>query len=120
MCYSCFSIRIKPLITIIIICLIGLVCAGPNRNKTCYCWWGYVEHSKPDPHCRNTMTDHVMPCNFPKTPTCKCTGNVSNILKDRTGTWCTRYSKGEELMRWPCENRDDWVKFFELYPELLV
>ncbi|KAJ3636800.1 hypothetical protein MTP99_000311 [Tenebrio molitor] len=40
-----------------------------------------------------------MPCNMAKAPKCQCSGTGSSILKDRTGTWCTRYANGEELTR---------------------
>lgn len=62
---------------------------------------------------------HVMPCNMPKLPKCECSGGISNILKDESGTWCTKYTKGEEQMRWPCENAQEWDDFFQKNPNLV-
>ncbi|KAJ8925950.1 hypothetical protein NQ315_009803, partial [Exocentrus adspersus] len=97
-------------------------CLGVSHatGRSCVCWEGYKSESNGnDPHCVAVDQFHIMPCNMPKAPKCHCSGQVSDILKDKTGTWCTRYSKGEELMRWPCENVEEWKDFFKKHPDFI-
>ncbi|XP_072387311.1 uncharacterized protein [Diabrotica undecimpunctata] len=89
-------------------------------KRPCKCWEGYrVDFSSTGPQCVAINLFHIMPCNMIKSPKCKCSGRVSNILKDRTGTWCTRYRKGQEYMRWPCENVQEWDDFFKKHPDFI-
>lgn len=42
-----------------------------------------------------------------KEPRCQCTGDVTAIMQDITGTYCVYY--GEDGNRqWECENREEW------------
>ncbi|RZB39787.1 uncharacterized protein BDFB_004016 [Asbolus verrucosus] len=71
-----------------------------NSIRNCECWDGYkAEYNKNGSQCVGVNLFHIMPCNMARAPKCQCSGRVSSILKDRTGTWCTRYTKGEELTR---------------------
>ncbi|XP_044744097.1 uncharacterized protein LOC123306261 [Coccinella septempunctata] len=89
-----------------------------GKAITCKCWDGYKPHiSKEGPECFGVQLMHIMPCNTPRAPRCVCTGEVNNILKDRTGTWCSTMKNGKELKRWPCENTRDWDEFFARYPD---
>ncbi|CAH1110136.1 unnamed protein product [Psylliodes chrysocephalus] len=90
------------------------------NTRMCKCWDGYrVDFGKNGPQCVAMNQYHIMPCNMIKSPKCKCSGVVSNILKDRTGTWCTRYNRGKELKRWPCENIEEWDDFFRKHPDFI-
>ncbi|CAH1185967.1 unnamed protein product [Phyllotreta striolata] len=90
------------------------------ETRMCKCWNGYrVDFSSSGPQCVAIGQFHIMPCNMVRSPKCKCSGIVSNILKDRTGTWCTRYNRGKELMRWPCENMEEWDEFFRKHPDFI-
>ncbi|XP_060525680.1 uncharacterized protein LOC132701607 [Cylas formicarius] len=89
-------------------------------TSSCKCWEDYqAEPTESGLECVALDQFHVMPCNMPHLPKCECSGGVSNILKDETGTWCTKYRKGEELTRWPCENTKDWNEFFKTNPNLV-
>ncbi|XP_044266029.1 uncharacterized protein LOC123012215 [Tribolium madens] len=105
-------------LTILMLCCADL--AWPNAIHNCECWDGYkVEYNKSGSQCVGVNLFHIMPCNMAKAPKCQCSGIVSSILKDRTGTWCTRYSNGVELTRWPCENAQEWEEFFKKYPHFI-
>nr|XP_023013718.1 uncharacterized protein LOC111503600 [Leptinotarsa decemlineata] len=94
------------------------IAISDGRTLTCTCWDGYrAEYHQNGAQCVATDQFHIMPCNMAVAPKCKCSGRVSSILKDRTGTWCTRYRKGEELKRWPCENVKEWDEFFRRHPD---
>ncbi|XP_066158568.1 uncharacterized protein [Euwallacea fornicatus] len=105
--------------------LMCLICCMAESAKviptsTCKCWEDYqAELGDSSLQCVALDQFHVMPCNMPKLPKCECSGGVSSILKDESGTWCTKYTKGEELMRWPCENVAEWDDFFRKHPNLL-
>ncbi|ENN70817.1 uncharacterized protein LOC125504762 [Dendroctonus ponderosae] len=89
-------------------------------TSSCKCWQDYqAEIGESGLQCVALDQFHVMPCNMPKLPKCECSGGISNILKDESGTWCTKYTKGEEQMRWPCENAQEWDDFFQKNPNLL-
>ncbi|XP_019870815.1 uncharacterized protein LOC109599281 [Aethina tumida] len=104
------------------ILLVALVMAGREgaTYNSCVCWEDYkAEYNENGAHCKATNQFHIMPCNMVKAPNCQCSGKGSSILKDRTGTWCTKYRKGEELMRWPCENTKEWDDFFKENPDFI-
>ncbi|XP_018579375.1 uncharacterized protein LOC108917313 isoform X1 [Anoplophora glabripennis] len=89
-------------------------------SKSCVCWEGYkADYGENGAQCVALDQFHIMPCNMAKAPKCQCSGRVSSILKDRTGTWCTRYRRGQELMRWPCENMQEWDEFFKKHPDFI-
>ncbi|KAK4874982.1 hypothetical protein RN001_014342 [Aquatica leii] len=85
-------------------------------SKECKCWDGYQPNDNGS-ECVGVLILHVMQCNIPQAPRCKCSGDVSGILSDKTGIWCTTYKSGKELKRWECENKTEWQKFFEKHPE---
>ncbi|KAJ8974730.1 hypothetical protein NQ317_004053, partial [Molorchus minor] len=90
------------------------------NNMSCMCWEGYkAEYNQNGAQCVGINQFHIMLCNMAKAPKCQCSGRVSSILKDRTGTWCTRYTNGKELMRWPCENIEEWDDFFKKHPDFV-
>ncbi|KAJ8933623.1 hypothetical protein NQ318_002821 [Aromia moschata] len=66
--------------------------------------------------CVGTYVTTTKPCNVPERPSCKCSGNVSAILNNIEGTWCLEYARGLELRRWPCENQEEWERFYREYP----
>ncbi|VEN47340.1 unnamed protein product [Callosobruchus maculatus] len=104
-----------------LVLLLALVVADCEiNNPSCVCWEGYrAEYSHNGYQCVALSELHIMPCNMPRAPKCQCSGKVSSILKDRTGTWCTRYRNGAEFKRWPCENTQEWDEFFKKYPDFI-
>nr|CAI5823019.1 unnamed protein product [Callosobruchus analis] len=46
----------------------------------------------------------LIPCNTPEPPRCNCT-NATAVTR------CSRYSAGDEVEKWPCENEDEWTVF---------
>ncbi|XP_076268808.1 uncharacterized protein LOC143201565 [Rhynchophorus ferrugineus] len=89
--------------------------------SSCKCWENYkADMGDNGLQCIALDQFHIMPCNMPKSPKCICSGGISSILKDESGTWCTKYSKGEELRRWPCENRQEWDDFLKKNPNVVM
>ncbi|KAK4874983.1 hypothetical protein RN001_014343 [Aquatica leii] len=40
-------------------------------------------------------------------PTCHCSGIVTGIMEDETGTYCV-YNGLDRRTRWECENKEEW------------
>ncbi|KAJ8958722.1 hypothetical protein NQ318_016450 [Aromia moschata] len=60
-----------------------------SSTTSCTCWEGYrAEYNQSGAQCVALNQFHIMPCNMAKAPKCQCSGRVSSILKDRTGTNC--------------------------------
>ncbi|XP_030747930.1 uncharacterized protein LOC115876337 isoform X2 [Sitophilus oryzae] len=90
-------------------------------TTSCKCWENYrADVGENGLQCVALDQFHIMPCNMPKSPKCICSGGISSILKDESGTWCTKYSNGEELRRWPCENRQEWDDFLKKNPTVVM
>lgn len=89
-----------------------------DEISDCKCWDGYKPmKSDNGVRCYGILLLHAMNCNEPERPDCKCSGEISGILSDATGTWCTYYQKGKETKKWACENKEEWDKFFKQYPK---
>lgn len=96
----------------VVIVSISFTLAKPSI-KNCECWDGYkATYSANSLQCEGIDILHTMSCNKPRLPKCKCSGNVSGILWDKTGVWCTTYIAGTEIRRWHCENKKQWAWFF--------
>lgn len=108
----------RVLIGLVLSSCLAISTINGKAAENCKCWDGYEANNGPDgPECRGILLLHSMPCNEPQPPQCKCSGNVTGILKDETGIWCSTYAEGKEVKRWSCENAEDWKKFFEQNPE---
>ncbi|XP_028130046.1 uncharacterized protein LOC114326045 [Diabrotica virgifera virgifera] len=63
-------------------------------------------------------------CNLPIYPDCTCSepATAKTLTPDhetnRTEYSCTKYGHGKLIKKWPCENEDEWNKFYEEYPNL--
>lgn len=84
-----------------------------SAENDCKCWQGYQPHQTKEGStiCRGVMFLTELPCNIPEPPECKCSKNVTGIVTDATGTYCSTYSKGKEMERWSCENKEDWDRY---------
>ncbi|KAF2896902.1 hypothetical protein ILUMI_09275 [Ignelater luminosus] len=109
----------KLLTTLLLgVCLAVSVTNAKPSPKECKCWDGYEPKIGADgPECSGISILRTVPCNESQPPQCKCSGNVTGILKDETGIWCSTYAEGKETKRWECENKDEWNKFYEEYPD---
>lgn len=95
-----------------------LYMAHADELSDCKCWEGYVaKKTQEGVRCHGILLLHIMECNVPERPRCECSGNVTGILSDSTGIWCSEYVNGTEHRKWACENKEDWDKFYELYPK---
>ena len=50
-------------------------------------------------------------------PQCLCSGVIYGVIRDEKGTWCSRYENIGALIKWPCENKTDWDKYYLEYEE---
>lgn len=104
---------IATLVPAAVLILFGGVHAGNLTEETCKCWEGYEPQLFQDGEvaCIGWLLPTLMECNVPEPPRCVCSGEVTGILTDSSGTWCSIYSKGEEIKRWACENKEDWRRY---------
>lgn len=103
--------------TVFIVLATFIALCRSDELSECKCWSGYEPKKSDDGiRCFGVKLLHAMECNEPQRPDCKCSGNVTGILSDSSGTWCTEYIKGEDSKKWPCENKEEWDMFFKKYP----
>lgn len=87
-----------------------------DKLSDCKCWAGFeAKKSESGVKCFGTGLLHIMDCNEPERPDCKCSGEVSGKLSDASGMWCTQLA-ADGLKKWACENKEEWDKFFKKYP----
>ncbi|XP_018563876.1 uncharacterized protein LOC108905487 [Anoplophora glabripennis] len=92
--------------------------AHADELSDCKCWEGYkATKTNEGVRCQGILLLHAMDCNVPERPKCVCTGNVTGILTDSSGTWCSEYANGKEQRKWECENKAEWDKFYQSYPK---
>ncbi|XP_019870789.1 uncharacterized protein LOC109599267 [Aethina tumida] len=81
-----------------------------SSRQTCVCFTGYEPIYVND----GWLCEHnyrIYPCNAVEGPKCVCSGEESNVLRDKAGVSCVLYKKGKEIKRWPCENQEEWDEF---------
>jgi len=97
----------------------GKVTAIMQDGSGAYCVY-YGEGKTRQWHCENEdewnayLTAMAMSSREPR---CHCTGDVTAIMQDLTGTYCAHYGENENR-QWDCENKEDWDVYNEhLYKE---
>ncbi|KAJ8933621.1 hypothetical protein NQ318_002819 [Aromia moschata] len=84
----------------------------------CKCWEGYQPQKwEKRVQCFGILLLNVQDCNVPERPKCVCSGNVTGILSDSSGVWCSEYTSGKDHRKWECENKEDWAKFYAENPK---
>lgn len=101
--------------------LIAISMASADVLSDCKCGTGYKPTKTNDGkvQCDGIMLLHSKPCNIPEYPHCDCSGTVTGILSDYTGTWCSENKLGKEQRRWRCENTQEWDTFYREHPDLV-
>ncbi|XP_017768219.1 PREDICTED: uncharacterized protein LOC108556560 [Nicrophorus vespilloides] len=86
--------------------------------EECKCGEGYKAEKNEGGkvECLGVMVAHAKPCNLPEVPKCVCSEEVSAILTDAEGSWCTN-GKGDSKKKWACENKADWDEYKLKYDE---
>lgn len=104
--------------TILALLAVTYVLADDDITK-CKCNEGYEARKDPDGKvkCYGILLKAIMPCNLVSHPKCKCSEPVTSVLTDANGTWCTQFTKGKEIKRWECENKEEWEEFFKNHSE---
>ncbi|KAJ8934220.1 hypothetical protein NQ314_013498 [Rhamnusium bicolor] len=84
-----------------------------NELSDCKCHVGYEAKKEESGavKCYGIYIKAILPCNLPRRPRCVCSSTVTGIIHDDTGTWCGEFSKGREIRRWACENKEDWKEY---------
>lgn len=100
-------------ICILCLTLLPIINAEEITLETCHCNEGYKPEKRDDGtiECVGINVYNTEACNIKNPPKCKCTGDVSSIVIDDKGTWCSATPKEGAPKLWPCENEDEWVAY---------
>ncbi|KAG5865667.1 hypothetical protein JTB14_005071 [Gonioctena quinquepunctata] len=103
---------------LIALCFLTFTCLSwADELSDCKCWSGYEPHKDQDGvNCYGIMLLHTKRCNEPQPPKCVCSGEVTGILSDSTGIWCSQSSEGKIEKKWACENKEEWDKYYKENP----
>lgn len=101
--------RIKYLI---VIALFGLIVNGDELSD-CKCGEGQQAQKTPEGvKCLGILTKIIVPCNVPRIPTCRCTGDATaSVNSANEGSYCVQSKEGKEVKRWDCENKEEWAEY---------
>ncbi|XP_028140952.1 uncharacterized protein LOC114335001 [Diabrotica virgifera virgifera] len=114
---------------LIITCFISMIYASriitrddpvPDESA-CICHHGYTiqKHPKDNKfYCKGILHDGKTACVNLERPQCKCTLIKGFVIQDIYRYWCVKVKPGYvEEIRWDCENKKEWDRFFDIYPE---
>lgn len=107
--------RMMYYLTIVLCCIfITLLRSEELTVENCHCNEGYktAKTENGTLECIGINVYNSEPCNTVNPPTCNCTGDVSSIVIDEKGTWCSATPKADTPSKlWPCENKEEWIAY---------